>query len=54
MERLGGGAKTIGGVYYNYSVKEKGGPFPAQVREIVPADKQREAITAVMSINSFR
>jgi len=47
--QLEAAAKTIGGVYYNYSVKEKGGVFPAQVREVVPADKQRDAITAVMS-----
>ena len=47
--QLEAAAKTIGGLYYNYSVKGKGSVFPGQVREVVPADKQRDAMTAVMS-----
>ena len=47
--QLEAAAKSIGGVYYTYAVKERGSIFPAQVRQIVPADKQRDAITAVLS-----
>jgi len=47
--QLEAAAKSIGGVYYNYSVKEKGAVVPPEIRRIVPADKQREAIAAVMS-----
>ena len=42
-------AKSIGGVYYTYAVKEHGAIAPTPVRRIAPADKQREAIAAVMS-----
>ena len=42
-------AKSIGGVYYTYSVKEIGAVDPKPIRQIVPADKQRDAIAAVLS-----
>jgi len=47
--QLEAAAKSIGGVYYTYAVKEHGAIVPPQVRQIVPAERQREAIAAVMS-----
>ena len=47
--QLEAAAKSIGGVYYTYAVKEHGAIFPSQVRQIVPAGRQRDAITAVLS-----
>jgi len=47
--QLEAAAKSIGGVYYTYAVKERGAIFPSQVRQIVPAGRQRDAITAVLS-----
>ena len=47
--QLEAAAKSIGGVYYTYAVKEKGAIVPAEVRQIVPPDRQRDAINAVMS-----
>ena len=47
--QLEAAAKTIGGVYYTYAVKEKGAIVPEAVRQIVPPAKQRDAINAVMS-----
>jgi hypothetical protein len=47
--QLEAAAKTIGGVYYTYAVKEKGAIFPAEVRRIAPPERQRDAIAAVMS-----
>ncbi|HKV38039.1 MAG TPA: zinc-dependent metalloprotease, partial [Blastocatellia bacterium] len=40
--------KSIGGTYYTYTVKTANGPSPAQVQEIVPAAKQREALAVVL------
>ncbi|MDE3156380.1 MAG: zinc-dependent metalloprotease [Acidobacteriota bacterium] len=40
--------KTIGGMYYTYSVKTDGVPSPAQVTQIIPAAKQRDALSAVL------
>ena len=40
--------RELGGVYYTFSVREKDGPIPATVNEIVPAQKQREALAAVL------
>jgi hypothetical protein len=42
-------AKSIGGVYYTYAVKEKGAIVPSEVRRLVPPARQRDAINAVMS-----
>ena len=47
--QLEAAAKTIGGVYYTYAVKEKGAIVPPEVRRIVPADRQRDAMAAVLS-----
>jgi hypothetical protein len=47
--QLEAAAKSIGGVEYTYAVKEKGGAAPLQVRRIVPAARQRDAIAAVMA-----
>jgi hypothetical protein len=46
--QLQAAVKSLGGVYYTYSVKTAAGPSPARVREIVPAAKQREALSAVL------
>ena len=40
--------KSVGGASYTYAVKEQGGPLPEMVVEIVPADRQREALEAVL------
>lgn len=40
--------KTIGGVYYSYAVRTNNTTSPQQVYEIVPADRQREALNAVL------
>jgi hypothetical protein len=40
--------KSIGGLYFTYAVKTAKGPVPARVREVVPAARQREALTAVL------
>jgi hypothetical protein len=47
--QLEAAAKSIGGVYYTYAVKEKGAIVPPEVRRIVPPASQRDAINAVMS-----
>jgi len=47
--QLDAAAKSIGGIYYTYAVKENGGPVPSEIRRIVPAAQQREALAAVMS-----
>ena len=41
--------KTLGGVYYTYSVRTENGPNPPQVNEIVPADRQRAALDAALA-----
>jgi hypothetical protein len=46
--QLAAALKSIGGIYYAYSVKAAGRPSPPQVQEIVPAGRQREAIDAVL------
>ena len=46
--QLQAAVKSVGGIYYTYAVKGANGPSPARVREIVPADKQRAALTAVL------
>jgi hypothetical protein len=48
--QLEAASKTIGGLDYTYSVKERGkGPFPQPTRKVVPAPRQREALTVVLS-----
>ena len=47
--QLNADIKNIGGVYYTFSVREKSGPVPSQVNEIVPGARQREALAAALS-----
>jgi predicted Zn-dependent protease len=46
--QLTAAAKSIGGVYYTYAVKTENTTSPRQVQQIVPAEKQREALAAVL------
>ncbi len=46
--QLQAAVKTVGGLYYTYSVKTARGPSPARVQEIVPAARQRDALNAVL------
>jgi hypothetical protein len=46
--QLTAATKSIGGVYYTFAVRTDRGPIPAQVRETVPADRQRAALAAVL------
>jgi hypothetical protein len=46
--QLQAAVKSLGGLYYTYSVKSADGPVPKPVAEIVPAAKQREALRAVL------
>jgi hypothetical protein len=46
--QLAATVKSVGGIYYTYSVKTAERPSPAQVQEIVPAGRQREALDAVL------
>jgi hypothetical protein len=41
-------AKSLGGLYFTYAVKTANGPSPAKFREIVPAERQREALNALL------
>jgi hypothetical protein len=47
--QLEAAAKSIGGLNYTYSVKERGAISPEPVRKIVDARRQRDALDAVMS-----
>ena len=47
--QLDAAAKSIGGIYYTYAVKENGAIVPSEVRRIVPAAQQRAALAAVLS-----
>ncbi len=40
--------KSLGGIYYTFAVRTKNGPDPKQVREIVPAQRQRDALQAAL------
>jgi hypothetical protein len=40
--------KSIGGLSFTYAVKTAKGPVPAQAREVVAADRQRDALAAVL------
>ncbi len=46
--QLQAAVKSVGGVYYAYAVKALVGTSPARFNEIVPADKQRDALNAVL------
>jgi hypothetical protein len=46
--QLQAAVKTVGGLYYTYSVKTAAGPSPPQVQQVVPAAKQRDALNAVL------
>ncbi|HZS09534.1 MAG TPA: zinc-dependent metalloprotease [Blastocatellia bacterium] len=41
-------AKSVGGLYFTYAVKTANGPSPSKFREIVSADRQREALRAIL------
>lgn len=41
--------KTVGGIHYSYAVRKRGGSVPADAREIVDAETQREALKQVLS-----
>lgn len=41
--------KSLGGVYYTYSVRSASGPNPARVMENVPPETQRVALDAVLA-----
>ncbi len=47
--QLQAAVKSLGGVYYSYAVRTEEGTSPAQAQEIVPAQRQREALNAVLS-----
>ncbi|MBV9216461.1 MAG: zinc-dependent metalloprotease [Acidobacteria bacterium] len=46
--QLNADIKNLGGVYYTFSVRERSGPVPSQVNEIVPSARQREALAAAL------
>jgi hypothetical protein len=47
--QLQAAVKSVGGLYYTYSVKTAAGATsPAEVQQIVPAARQREALAAVL------
>jgi Met-zincin/Domain of unknown function (DUF5117) len=46
--QLTAAAKTVGGVYYTHAVRAPHGPEPSPIAAIVPADKQRDALRAVL------
>ncbi|QQS47944.1 MAG: zinc-dependent metalloprotease [Acidobacteriota bacterium] len=41
-------AKSIGGLYFTYTVKMNDGAAPSRIREVAPAERQREALEAVL------
>ena len=47
--QLTAAVKNIGGVYYTYAVREAAGANPKSVAEPVPAERQREALQAVLA-----
>ncbi len=46
--QLQAAVKTLGGVRYSYAVKDGGAVRPASVAPVEPADRQREALAAVL------
>jgi acetamidase/formamidase len=47
--QLRAAAKSVGGAYYTNAVRAGSGSNPTRVLEIVPAERQREALAAVLS-----
>jgi hypothetical protein len=47
--QLEAAAKSVGGLYYTYAVKENGAIVPQEVRRIVPPEQQRAALDAILS-----
>jgi len=41
--------KSIGGAYYTFSMRTPTGPIPSKPQEIVPADRQRDALATALS-----
>jgi hypothetical protein len=46
--QLQAAVKTVGGLYFTYSVKTAHGVNPALVQQIIPAARQRDALSAVL------
>ena len=46
--QLQAAVKTLGGVRYTYAVKDGGAVRPSSVAPVEPADRQREALAAVL------
>ncbi len=46
--QLTAASKTIGGVYYTHAVRGPAGPEPSPVAAMVPADRQRDALKALL------
>jgi hypothetical protein len=46
--QLQAAVKTIGGVNFTYAVKDRGGPQPPQVIEVIAPARQRDALAAVL------
>lgn len=46
--QLQAAVKSLGGVYYTYAVRMENATSPIPVREIVPAQRQREALQSVL------
>ncbi len=46
--QLNAAIKTLGGVYYTHSVRTKAGPNPPKPMEIIPAARQKEALSVVL------
>jgi len=46
--QLTAATKSLGGVYYSYAVRTENTTNPLQVQEIVPAQRQREALQAIL------
>ncbi|HEX6160961.1 MAG TPA: zinc-dependent metalloprotease, partial [Thermoanaerobaculia bacterium] len=47
--QLEAAVKSVGGLYFSYAVKDEGGVSPKEIRRVVPAKEQREALAAVLS-----
>lgn len=46
--QLTAATKSLGGVYYTYAVRAGNAASPSQVQEIVPAQRQREALQVIL------
>lgn len=51
--QLTAAVKTLGGVYYSHAMRGDTGPVPAKFNDIVPAERQREALKAVLDTIKF-